>query len=50
MLDGDASPAPAPKIAAPVATTERAIDKADRRATVLPLTAGELLSTLVFIP
>jgi hypothetical protein len=49
MQEGDARPAPAPKIAEPAAITERAIDKADRRATVLPVTEGELRSTLAFI-
>jgi hypothetical protein len=46
MLDGDASAAPAPKSVAPAATTERAVDKIDRLASMRPLTADELLSTL----
>ena len=49
MLDGDAIAAPAPKKVAPAASTERAADKNDRLASARPSTAGELLSTLVFI-
>jgi hypothetical protein len=49
MLDGDASAAPAPKMVAPAASTERAADKNDRLASTRSLTAGELLSTLAVI-
>jgi hypothetical protein len=49
MLDGDANAAPAPKKVAPAASTERAVDKADRLASTRPVTAGELLSTLAFM-
>jgi hypothetical protein len=49
MLDGDAIAAPAPKKVAPAAITDKAADKNDRLASARPLTAGELLSTLVFI-
>jgi hypothetical protein len=45
MLDGDASAAPAPKMDAPAASTENAIDMADRFASMRPFTAEELLST-----
>lgn len=45
MLDGDAIAAPAPKIVAPVASTESAIDMTDRFASAL-LAAGDALSTL----
>ncbi|WP_343571882.1 hypothetical protein [Mycobacterium sp.] len=44
MLDGDANAAPAPKIAAPVANTERVIDMTDRFASTRPFAAGDLLS------
>jgi hypothetical protein len=49
MLDGDANAAPAPKKVAPAASTERAVDKADRLASTRPFTAGEMLSTLAFM-
>jgi len=49
MLDGEAIAAPAPKKVAPAASTERAVDKNDRFASTRPFTAGETLSTLVFI-
>jgi hypothetical protein len=49
MLDGDASAAPAPKIVAPAASTERAVDKTDRLVSTRPFTADELLSTLAFM-
>lgn len=49
MLDGDAIAAPAPRKAAPVASTENAIDVTDLFAVMRPSTAGEVLSTCVFI-
>ena len=49
MLDGEAIAAPAPNKVAPAASTERAVDKNDRLASLRPLTAGELLSILAFI-
>jgi hypothetical protein len=49
MLDGEANAAPAPKKVAPAASTERVVDKNDRFASTRPFTAGELLSTLVFM-
>jgi hypothetical protein len=49
MLDGDAIAAPAPKKVAPAASTERAVDKNDRFTSTRSFTAGEMLSTLVFI-
>jgi hypothetical protein len=48
MLDGDAIAAPAPRNAAPVASTEKAIDMADRFASMRPL-AADVLSTCVFM-
>jgi hypothetical protein len=41
MLDGEAMAAPAPKNAAPVASSEKAIDMADRFASGRPLTAED---------
>ncbi len=49
MLDGEAIAAPAPRNAAPVASTEIAIDMADRFASMRPLAADALLSTCVFM-
>jgi hypothetical protein len=49
MLDGEANAAPAPKKVTPAASTERAVDKNDRFTSTRPFTAGELLSTLVFM-
>jgi hypothetical protein len=49
MLEGDANAAPAPKIAAPVASTENAIDMTDRFASTQLSTAGDTLSTLTAI-
>ena len=49
MLDGEAIAAPAPMKVAPAAITDKEADKNDRLASTRPLTAGELLSTLVFI-
>jgi hypothetical protein len=48
MLDGEAIAAPAPRNAAPVASTEIAIDMADRFASMRPL-AADVLSTCVFM-
>lgn len=45
MLDGEASAAPAPKKAAPVANTEKAIDMNDRFASTRLFAAGELSTT-----
>lgn len=47
MLDGEAIAAPAPKSAAPVASTEKASDTTDRFVSMRPLAADELLSTCV---
>jgi hypothetical protein len=44
--DGDANAAPAPKIVAPVASTEKAIDTNDRFASIRLFAAGDMLSTL----
>jgi hypothetical protein len=41
MLDGEAMAAPAPKNAAPVASSEKAIDMTDRFASGRPLTAED---------
>ena len=41
--------APAPRNAAPVASSEKAIDKTDRFASKRPLTTGEALSSFVFM-
>ena len=49
MLDGDANAAPAPKIVAPVASTENAIDMTDRFASTRLLTGGDMLSMLTVI-
>jgi hypothetical protein len=49
MLDGEAMAAPAPKNAAPVASSEKAIDNIDRFTSGRPLTTGEVLSSFVFI-
>jgi len=46
--NGNADAGPAPKIAAPVASTEMVPDQIDRRAVMRPVTAGELLSTRAF--
>jgi hypothetical protein len=48
MLDGEAMAAPAPKNAAPVASSEKAIDMADRLASTRPL-AAELMSLFAFM-
>jgi hypothetical protein len=48
MLDGEAMAAPAPKNAAPVASSEKAIDMADRLASTRPL-ATELMSWFAFM-
>jgi hypothetical protein len=52
MLEGEAMAAPAPKIVAPVASTEKAIDTNDRLASTRPFTAEDMLSTLnaIFFP
>ena len=50
MLDGEAIAAPAPKNAAPAASTEKAIDMTDRFASTRPFTADELLSSVAFMP
>jgi hypothetical protein len=44
MLDGDANAAPAPKIVAPVASTEKAMDTSDRFASTRLFAADELSS------
>ncbi len=49
MLDGEAIAAPAPKSAAPAASTEKASDTTDRFVSMRPLAADELLSTCVFM-
>jgi hypothetical protein len=41
MLDGEAIAAPAPKNAAPVASSEKAIDMTDRFASMRPFTAED---------
>jgi hypothetical protein len=41
MLDGEAMAAPAPKNAAPVASSEKAIDMTDRFTSTRPVTAGD---------
>jgi hypothetical protein len=46
MLDGEAM---APKNAAPVASSEKAIDMTDRFVSMRPLTTGELLSSFAFM-
>jgi hypothetical protein len=43
--NGNADAGPAPKIAAPVASNERAPDQTERRAVIRPVAAGELLSS-----
>lgn len=49
MLDGDAIAAPAPRNAAPVASSEKAIDVIDRFASTRTLTAGDVLSSITFM-
>ena len=49
MLDGEAMAAPAPKNAAPVASSEKAIDNTERFVSGRPLTTDDVLSSLVFI-
>jgi hypothetical protein len=48
LENGNADAGPAPKIAAPVASTERAPDQTERCAVKRPAIAGELLSSLAF--
>jgi hypothetical protein len=49
MLDGEAIAAPAPRNAAPVASTEKAIDMTDRFASTRPFAADVVLSSVAFM-
>jgi hypothetical protein len=49
MLDGEAIAAPAPKNAAPVASSEKAIDMTDRFASMRPFTAEDSIGSFAFM-